>query len=357
VKVVAGVAALLIVPVLLAGAVATFTTGATGLDGEQPSSEALADIPAELLGVYQRAADSCPGLPWPVLAGVGKVESDHARHGGATLDSHLNVRPAIIGVALDGTGGTAAIRDSDDGELDGDRTWDRAVGPLQFIPSTWRSYAADGDGDGIANPHNYADAAFVAAAYLCAHGADTGQLRAAVLAYNHASWYADQVLQWAHRYATIEAATSGRQLVGDYALPVARALLSPSLIDRPHHDYPAWDLAVAEGTRVHAVTAGVVLAVTADSGCGNGVVIHGSDGGRYTYCHGSSVTVTAGQRIAAGQPIMLSGNTGRSTGPHLHLQIHNPAGTPVCPQPLVLDLYQGQHPPPLSQLPQSGCSY
>ena len=170
--------------------------------------------------------------------------------------------------------------------------------------------------------------------------------------------YADKVLALVARYSAAPSVGGvGGQVVGDYALPVDRDLLTLELINRPHHDYPAWDLAVAEGTRVHAVTAGVVLAVTADSGCGNGVVIHGSDAGRYTYCHGSSVTVTAGQRIAAGQPIMLSGNTGRSTGPHLHLQIHNPAGTPVCPQPLLLDLYQGQHPPPLSQLPQSGCSY
>jgi len=357
VKVIAGVAALLVVPVLLAGAVATLATGAPSLRGGQPSSEALVDIPAELVGVYQQAASTCPGLPWSVLAGVGKVESNHARHGGATLDLHLDVRPAIVGVALDGTGGTAAIRDTDTGRLDGDRIWDRAVGPLQFIPSTWRDYAADGSGDGIADPHNYADAVFVAAAYLCAHGADTGQLREAVLAYNHAGWYADQVLQWAHRYATPGGATGGGQVVGDYALPVDRALLSAELIDRPHHDYPAWDLAVAEGTSAHAVTAGVVLAVTADSGCGNGVVIQGSDGGRYTYCHGSSVQVTNGQSVQAGQEILRSGNTGRSTGPHLHLQIHNPAGSPVCPQPLLLALYKGQSPPALSQLPRSGCAY
>ena len=84
-----------------------------------------------------RADPGCH-LPWTLLAGIGRVESDHGRYGGSVLGNDGVPRPAIVGVALNGKGPVAAIHDTDNGAFDGDTVWDRAVGPMQFIPSTWR---------------------------------------------------------------------------------------------------------------------------------------------------------------------------------------------------------------------------
>lgn len=121
-----------------------------------------------------------------------------------------------------------------------------------------------------------------------------------------------------------------------YKLPVSERFLSKAVVLHRHHDYPAWDLALPVGTPVFAITAGTVTAATSGGRCGRGVVVAGSDGFTYTYCHGSVLGVRAGSSVLPGQPIMLSGNTGNSTGPHLHLQIANPAGEVVCPQGLLL---------------------
>lgn len=137
-------------------------------------------------------------LSWWLLAAIGQVESGNAW--GRTVAADGSTSPRILGVALDGRPGVALIRDSDAGRWDGDTTYDRAVGPLQFIPSTWRSSGRDGNGDGIADPHNVYDAATSAAGYLCGYGRDLTQpsdLRAAVLAYNHSDRYLVAVLRWA----------------------------------------------------------------------------------------------------------------------------------------------------------------
>jgi len=169
--------------------------------GPRPGT-AVDDIPPGLLPLYAAAADRCPGLSWAVVAAVAKVESDHARFNGATLDANGDLDPPIIGIPLDGTNGTQTIADTDHGRWDADTVWDRAVGPFQFIPTTWRAYGVDGNADGITDPHNFHDAVHAAATYLCANGAARPDLlRDAILAYNHADWYADQVLATAARYA------------------------------------------------------------------------------------------------------------------------------------------------------------
>ncbi|HRI95947.1 MAG TPA: lytic murein transglycosylase, partial [Nocardioides sp.] len=100
----------------------------------------------------------------------------------------------------------AAIRaTADSTRLHGDPEWDHAVGPLQFIPSTWETWARDGDGDGIADPQDLDDAAAAAAAYLCATGQDltTGPgWSAAIFAYNHSSDYVNSVYTAASAYAS-----------------------------------------------------------------------------------------------------------------------------------------------------------
>ncbi len=173
-----------------------------------PSAGALADIPARLLVAYQAAARSCPGLPWDVLAAIGKVETDHGRHGGGSLGPNGDVTPRIVGMALDGTGGTARVPDTDDGRLDGDAVLDRAVGPMQFLPGTWARWGRDGNGDGIADPHNGYDGIASAASYLCGGDGRIDDISAAIRAYNRSTAYVEEVLATAagYRSATPRAA-------------------------------------------------------------------------------------------------------------------------------------------------------
>lgn len=162
---------------------------------------AATGIPARALRAYANAdltmakvQPTCH-LPWTMLAGIGRIESDHGRYGGASLTSNGDETKPIIGVPLNGAG-VADISDTDGGALDGDPVHDRAVGPMQFIPSTWRNWASDGNGDGVANPQNIDDAAMTSARYLCAGGRDLATAAgwwAAVLSYNNSVEYGQKV--------------------------------------------------------------------------------------------------------------------------------------------------------------------
>ncbi|GLZ39098.1 lytic murein transglycosylase [Actinokineospora sp. NBRC 105648] len=177
------------------------------LPAAAPPTAERAGVPENVLAAYERAekalAASQPGcgLRWYHLAGIGKIESGHARGGRA--DERGDTAPRIIGLELSGAG-VAAIPDTDGGALDADTDWDRAVGPMQFIPSTWRRYATDGNGDGVASPHNIFDAARAAGDYLCSGGlnlADPAGLRAAVFRYNNSDAYVASVLTWMFTYS------------------------------------------------------------------------------------------------------------------------------------------------------------
>jgi Transglycosylase SLT domain len=166
-------------------------------------------IPSRALEAYRRgaslvgAADPACHIDWALLAAIGRVESDHARFGGNQLDSAGVAQPGIIGVALDGTNGTARITDTDHGLLDRDTTYDRAVGPMQFIPSTWRVVGVDADGRGVKNPQDMADAAAATAVYLCSGPGDLtrpGDLRAAIWRYNPSDSYVRTVIAIADAY-------------------------------------------------------------------------------------------------------------------------------------------------------------
>ncbi|MGB3698499.1 MAG: lytic murein transglycosylase [Gordonia sp. (in: high G+C Gram-positive bacteria)] len=166
-------------------------------------------IPGVVLKAYKLAATRVAAetpqcrLPWFLLAGIGRIESGHAGNG--NVDAFGNSRTPIRGPVLDGTlAGNAVIRDTDGGKLDGDPTHDRAMGPMQFIPSTWAAWGADGNGDGKADPDNIFDATYSAGRYLCAGVADimAGQNKVnAVLRYNHSMAYVNNVLGWAGAYA------------------------------------------------------------------------------------------------------------------------------------------------------------
>ena len=202
--VVAGVAATLLIPlfvvVLLAAALSHSQSAGA-------SEQALADIPADMVAIYQRAATTCPGLPWQVLAAIGKVETDHGR---STL-------PGVH------SGANAA----------------GAMGPMQFLAPTWAVYGADGDGDGQANVYDADDAVFGAANYLCANGGgEPTRLRDAVWNYNHSQQYVDEVLTIAAQY------TSGGVLGGPPPANVAEVLAHPNLTltDRARADLQSGNL-------------------------------------------------------------------------------------------------------------------
>ncbi|HHU38234.1 MAG TPA: transglycosylase SLT domain-containing protein, partial [Propionibacterium sp.] len=149
----------------------------------------------------QREKAACQ-LGWNTLAAIGQIESRHGSFGGSRLGDDGVVSPKVLGPALDGNG-FASIPDTDGGLLDGDTQWDRAVGPMQFIPATWKSYGADGNGDGVNDPHNIDDAALAAARYLCARGGmdSAGGWRSAVIGYNRSEQYIADVAQVANDYA------------------------------------------------------------------------------------------------------------------------------------------------------------
>ena len=169
-------------------------------------------IPPVAAGAYVRAArhvaaiDPGCGLKWWLIAGIGYVESGHAASGGSGAPGWNGVaRPPIIGPVLDGSGGYAAIHDTDNGVYDGDKRWDRAVGPMQFLPSTWGRW-------GNGNPENIVAAADATARYLCASGGDLTTPRGmalAVFSYNHSFDYVRLVMSVGARYAGIDPSSLG----------------------------------------------------------------------------------------------------------------------------------------------------
>jgi membrane-bound lytic murein transglycosylase B len=141
------------------------------------------------------------GVSWNLLAGIGRIESGHA-NGGATDANGTTLRP-IYGPVLDGTlpGNEVILASS---AADG-AAYARAIGPMQFLPSTWAHYASDGDGDGVADPQNLYDSTLAAARYLCNGNLnlrDPSQTMRAILRYNNSVPYARNVLGWAAAYTT-----------------------------------------------------------------------------------------------------------------------------------------------------------
>ncbi|MFF1730188.1 lytic transglycosylase domain-containing protein [Streptomyces sp. NPDC058247] len=178
----------------------------TGPGAPGGTGSGQAGIPATVLDAYKKAeaelAATKPGcnLPWQLLAAIGKVESGQAR--GGNVDANGTTLKPILGPVLDGNG-FARITDTDNGAYDGDTTHDRAVGPMQFIPSTWAWSGRDGNGDGKKDPNNIYDAALAAGHYLCRGDRDLSQnagLNAAILSYNHSQDYLNTVLSWLEFY-------------------------------------------------------------------------------------------------------------------------------------------------------------
>ncbi|UUU21268.1 lytic transglycosylase domain-containing protein [Streptomyces sp. DSM 40750] len=178
----------------------------TPTPGTGDTSGTTAGVPATVLDAYKKAEaslrDAKPGcnLPWQLLAAIGKVESGQAR--GGRVDAGGTTIGKILGPQLNGNG-FANISDTDNGAYDGDSTHDRAVGPMQFIPSTWEWAGRDGNDDGAKDPNNIYDAALAAGHYLCRFDWDLSNdanLRSAILSYNNSSAYYNTVMSWLEYY-------------------------------------------------------------------------------------------------------------------------------------------------------------
>lgn len=348
--------------------------GVAAVSARAPAAagSAAAGIPPVVFAAYLAAetnasmvADGC-AVDWPVIAGIWKVESGHATYGDATITPAGDVTPPIYGPTLDGSvPGIQIIPDTDAGVLDGDPMWDRAVGPAQFLPASWRAYGQDGNGDGSVDPHNVYDATLATVAYLCLRTPgdyhDPGDLARAIRGYNHSDTYVAAVVDWVGYYRAFAYTAGAITADGQYAFPLPTGSVTLSQIRATHHDYPATDLAIPEGTPVYAAHTGTVTNLYSpcpNCTCGWGVTITGLDDHRYTYCHGQNLApaLEIGSTVAAGETVMASGNTGNSTGPHLHLQIRNPGGDLICPQPLLEAWSTGVALTPAAA-PTTGCTH
>jgi hypothetical protein len=172
------------------------------------------DITLVVLDAYVKAArrlqadrPAC-GIQWWMIAALGRIESRHGTIFGSQVRPDGSTTVRIIGIPLDGTNNTLRILDTDDGALDGDTVYDRAVGPLQFIPETWALFRRDGNGDGTRDPHNMYDAALATGAFLCARSgslplSSTDGLRRAYFGYNRSTSYVDAAVTNGAGYARL----------------------------------------------------------------------------------------------------------------------------------------------------------
>src|SRR3954451_1198938 len=195
--------------------------------GPHVNAPVRVDIADVLLDAYRNAARSMPTsceLPVSLLAAIGQVESGSLV--GRPIDAKH--RTSVLGPVLDGSGGFAAIPDTDGGRWDGNAQWDRAIGPMQFIPSTWARFGVDADGDGVADPQDVEDASAATAAYLCYGGGNPSRPApppAAILSYNHSEAYLRLVLTYQTRFAAL-GLDDGRSLSG---LPTNLALVATAV--------------------------------------------------------------------------------------------------------------------------------
>ncbi|HEY0530163.1 MAG TPA: murein transglycosylase [Actinoplanes sp.] len=200
---------------------------AGGLSTTQPPVGAGTGHPADVLAGWAQTTGTRAGIPvvatqaygyaelvlgrtmpnchlsWTTLAAIAEVESNHGHFQNSVLGADGTVAPPIYGLPLNGQGGRQMIADTDHGAIDGDPAFDRAVGPLQFIPSTWEKYKVDADNNGVADPQNINDASLTAGIYLCQGGRDLSKpdaWYAAIFSYNAVQPYAAKVFQTANEY-------------------------------------------------------------------------------------------------------------------------------------------------------------
>jgi membrane-bound lytic murein transglycosylase B len=294
-------------------------------------------IPNVALNAYRVAAarmanaDPGCGIDWSLLAGIGRVESNHGRFGGASLNPDGSTTPKIIGPPLDG-GQFAYIGDTDGGTWDGDSRYDRAVGPMQFIPSTWRAYAVDGDGNGTTDPTNINDAALGAAHYLCVAGGDlrtsAGQHRA-VMAYNHSDSYVAEVLALAAAYAAGIPVADLPPLVGNTSggIPAPSGYWAAPAAPGPAMG--ARDTTTSSGNTTYSRN--IAPATAAGGSSPNGAAAAPAAGGGSPSASGGSAGSAAGGSGGGGGSTPAGGSSGSSGGNAAPAPA--PAPAPAAPAP------------------------
>ncbi|MDF9716733.1 lytic murein transglycosylase [Nocardioides sp. ChNu-99] len=303
-------------------------------DSSIVSASSTSGIPAVALGAYQRAqtiingADSSCRISWQLVAAIGRVESDHGRYGGTQLDEKGVATPGIFGIPLDGSNGTARIMDTDAAELDNDATYDRAVGPMQFIPSTWRVVGVDADRDGVRDPQNIHDAALATAVYLCSGDEDLSTeagKRSAVHRYNHSDEYVNLVL------AIEEAYLEGEYTSVPNAVAASNYFVPDPVTTRPN-DGGSTDTAVPgrPGAPAAGGTGGTGAGATPGTGGGTGSGSTPGTGGGSTPGTGGGSTPGTG------------GGSGGGTGGGSTPVTPPPAPEPEPPAPTV---------PPVAEIP------
>lgn len=278
--------------VVLLSVLAPLSQPQTGAIACNPSGEARSAIPPRYLSLYQRAAHRYR-LDWAVLAAIGQVESGHGS----------NMGPSSAG----------------------------ALGPMQFMPATWAAYAVDGDHDGRRDVMSPADAIPAAARYLRAAGAP-GDWHAALLAYNHATWYVQLVLDQAARYRASCREHAADLGGGTLAWPVRGTVTSPFGM-RWGRLHAGIDIAAPAGTAIHAAERGSVTLLGPVAGYGNYLCIQHRPSLTSCYAHLSDYRTQLGRRVARGQLVGLVGCTGHCLGDHLHFEVRvgPPWSRPVDP--------------------------
>ncbi len=224
-------------------------------------------IPPFLIPIYQAAGIEYQ-IPWQVLAAINEIETDYGRN--------LSVSSA------------------------------GAVGWMQFLPSTWKEWGIDANGDGVADPYNPVDAIFTAARYLHAAGASTN-LSGAIFAYNHAEWYVQSVLLRAKLIGGIPGKLIGAltgMVQGHFPVAAPAKYADDSVDSRANKKVTGTNAAIAvdsglnvkgtaiyakRGSPVIAVNDGRIVKVGNSPQLGNYIELQDSTGNTYTYAHLGSI--------------------------------------------------------------------
>lgn len=289
-----------------------------GFVSGRPTPLAVADIGSEdILHMFQLAQEET-NVSWAVLAAIAKIESDFGKNMKTSSAAAIGFMQ-FLPTTWSGSGNPYAV-DNPKKPL-----WD--TNPTRI--STYKGYGTDRNGDGIADPYNPQDAIFSAAKLLKANGFEKDP-KDAIYHYNHSWGYVNEVLELAESYSSsmipaTPVSVDPSQMIEGWPLPVQYTQISSPYgereLDGKREFHDGIDIPCPEGTPVLAVLPGKVLLSGWTGRGGYAVVLAHENNVQTTYCHFSKLTLMEGQIVKPGTVIGLSGNTGRSTGPHLHFSV------------------------------------